>query len=346
MEANIRWVALTAVAPIAWGANYYVTREFLPAGQPLWGAAVRALPAGLLLLVLAGKRPRGVWWGRSALLGLLNTSAFFVLVYVASQTLATSTASMVMALSPLVLMLGAWALLGERPHRTHLAAAGVGLAGVTLMLGGPGAGVRPVGVLASGAALLVSTAGFLLNKRWDGGPSVLSVTAWQLTCGGAVLLIIALVVEGAPPPAGPSAVAAYAYTSVIATALAFLAWFTGLRRLPASTVGLIGLLNPVTGVLLGVTLAGEGLTAPQVVGMVLVVGAVAGGRTRGRGIRPVGRASGAAVGNGASAATPPRATPPGATSPRAIPGPTLPPRIIPPRATPPRATPCSDSGKV
>jgi len=43
--------------------------------------------------------------------------------------------------------------------------------------------------------------------------------------------------------------------SLVATALAYLAWFTGLQRLPAATVGLIGLLNPVTGVLLG-TLSG------------------------------------------------------------------------------------------
>ncbi|MFD6493525.1 DMT family transporter [Streptomyces sp. NPDC059944] len=288
MEGNVRWVALTAVAPVAWGANYYVTREFLPAGQPLWGAALRALPAGCLLLGMARERPRGVWWGRSAVLGLLNTSAFFVLVYVASQTLPTSTASMVMALSPLVLMLGAWALLGERPRWARLVAAVVGLGGVALMLGGPGSEVRRVGVLASVAALLVSAVGFLLSKRWDLGPSVLSVTAWQLTLGGLILLVVAAAAEGTPPSAGPAAIAAYAYTSVVATALAFLAWFTGLRRLPAATVGLVGLLNPVTGVLLGVTLAGEALTALQVTGMALVVAAVLGGRTTTRDARRAG----------------------------------------------------------
>ncbi|MFF1797479.1 EamA family transporter, partial [Kitasatospora sp. NPDC058263] len=73
MEANIRWILVTAVAPVAWGANYYVTREFLPADRPLWGAALRALPAGLILLALARRLPRGAWWWRSAVLGLLNT---------------------------------------------------------------------------------------------------------------------------------------------------------------------------------------------------------------------------------------------------------------------------------
>ncbi|MBZ6084163.1 DMT family transporter [Streptomyces olivaceus] len=280
MEGSFRWAALTAVAPVAWGANYYVTRQFLPADQPLWGAALRALPAGCLLLLAARQRPRGVWWGRSAVLGVLNTSAFFVFVYVASQTLATSTASMVMALSPLALTLGAWLLLAERPSPAHLVAAAVGPAGVVLMLGGPGAQTRPAGILASVAAMLVSTAGYLLSKRWDSGPGVLSVTAWQLTCGGVVLLVLAAVTEGAPPPVGGAAVAAYAYTSLVATALAFLAWFTGLRRLSAGTVGLLGLLNPVTGVLLGLSLADERLGVPQVAGMVLVLAAVLCGRPR------------------------------------------------------------------
>ncbi|WP_205783018.1 hypothetical protein [Microbacterium sp. ABRD28] len=64
METKWRWLLLTAVAPISWGATYYVTRHFLPADAPLWGAALRALPAGLILLLLARRLPRGAWWGR------------------------------------------------------------------------------------------------------------------------------------------------------------------------------------------------------------------------------------------------------------------------------------------
>ncbi|MBO1418297.1 EamA family transporter, partial [Streptomyces sp. FH025] len=110
MEANVRWVLLTALAPLAWGANYHVTHAYLPAEYPLWGAALRALPAGLLLLALARRRPRGPWWWRSALLGLLNTAAFFVLLYLASQRLPTGSAATVMAASPLAMLLTAWAL--------------------------------------------------------------------------------------------------------------------------------------------------------------------------------------------------------------------------------------------
>ncbi|HAJ16677.1 MAG TPA: EamA family transporter, partial [Microbacterium sp.] len=44
----MRWLLLTAIAPIAWGSTYFVTRQFLPADAPLWGALFRALPAGLI----------------------------------------------------------------------------------------------------------------------------------------------------------------------------------------------------------------------------------------------------------------------------------------------------------
>ncbi|MFD8734089.1 EamA family transporter [Streptomyces sp. NPDC059618] len=281
MEANIRRVALTAFAPVAWGANYFVTHEYLPADRPLYGAALRALPAGLVLLALRRRLPRGAWWWRSAVLGLLNMSVFFVLVYVASQLLPTSVASTVMAVAPLTMMLIAWPLVSERPRPAHLAGAVTGLAGVCLMLLTGVDAVSVPGILASAAAMLVSSFGFILAKRWNAGVDVLASTAWQLIAGGVFLLPVAAVAEGAPPALSGPTLLAFGYVTLIATALAFVAWFTGLRHLPTGTVGLIGLLNPVTGVLLGTVVAGEVLTLRQLGGLVLVLaGVVLGGPRR------------------------------------------------------------------
>ncbi|WP_406470637.1 EamA family transporter [Streptomyces sp. NBC_01615] len=285
MEANARWVALTAVAPVAWGTNYFVTHEFLPADRPLYGAALRALPAGLILLALCRQQPRGAWWRRSAVLGLLNVSVFFVLVYVASQLLPTSIASTVMAVSPLTMMLIAWPLVSERPRTAHLAGAAIGLAGVCLMLLTGVERVSVPGVLASAAAMLVSSFGHILAKRWSADADVLASTAWQLTAGGLFLLPVAATVEGPPPALSTPTLLAFGYVTLVATALAFAAWFTGLRHLPAGTVGLIGLLNPVTGVLLGTAVAAEVLTVQQLCGLVLVLAGVVLGRPRREGRR-------------------------------------------------------------
>ncbi|MFE1291509.1 EamA family transporter [Streptomyces sp. NPDC058751] len=286
----MRWVALTAVAPVAWGANYFVTHEFLPADRPLYGAALRALPAGLVLLAVRGRLPRGAWWWRSAVLGLLNMSVFFVLVYAASQLLPTSVASTVMAVAPLTMMLIAWPLVSERPRTAHLAGAVTGLGGVCLMLLSGVEAVSVPGVLASAAAMLVSSFGYILAKRWSAGVDVLASTAWQLTAGGLFLLPVAAAVEGRPPALSGQTLLAFGYVTLIATALAFAAWFTGLRHLPTGTVGLIGLLNPVTGVLLGTVVAKEVLTLQQLGGLVLVLAGVVLGRPARTGRRGTGRA--------------------------------------------------------
>lgn len=271
MEATSKWMLVTAVAPIAWGTTYFVTREFLPADYPLYGAVFRALPAGILLLLVARARPRGAWWWKAAVLGTLNVGLFFVLLYLTAQLLPSSLASTVMAVSPVALMLLAWPLLGERPRLRAIVGALAGIAGVSLMLLTSAGAVNPLGVLASVAAMSSSAVGFVLTKRWAPTTNVVALTSWQLIAGGLIVLPVAVVLEGAPPLLTGPELAGFAYVSVIATAVAFTAWFAGLRHLRASSVGLIGLLNPVSGVLLGVVAGGELLGGRQVAGLALVV---------------------------------------------------------------------------
>ncbi|GII88879.1 ABC transporter permease [Sphaerisporangium siamense] len=282
MEATWWWIIVTAIAPVAWGANYFVTHEYLPTGHPLWGAVLRALPAGLLLLAAGRRLPSGPWWWRSAVLGVLNMGAFFALIYVAAQLLPTGVAATIMASAPVVMMLIAWAMLGERPTLPACAGAALGVTGVCLMLLGGLTAVNPWGVAASVTAMLLSSLGYVLAKRWSDGTGVLATTSWQLIAGGLVLVPFAVVAEGAPPALDGPAAAGFAYVAVVATAVAFAAWFTGLKHLRAGTVGLVGLLNPVTGVLLGTFVAAEALTARQGAGLVLVLAGILLGRPRAR----------------------------------------------------------------
>lgn len=277
METNWRVLGLTALAPIAWGSGYYVTDTFLPPDRPLFGAMVRALPFGLLLLAFRPRLPQGIWWWRALVLGTLNIGAFFALIFVAAYRLPGGLAATLMATAPILIMLMAWGLIGEKPALASLAGAGIGVIGVALLVLQSTITVDPIGLAASFAAMAMSSLGFVLVKRWHPPVDMLTFTAWQLVAGGLVLLPIALIVEGAPPAMGLSEIGGFLYLGLPATVVAYVVWFRGLRELPAAAVSLVGLLNPVAGTVVGVALAGEAFGLVQAFGMLLVlVGILAG----------------------------------------------------------------------
>lgn len=267
-------LALTAIAPVAWGSTYYVTREYLPGDAALWGGVFRALPAGLILLLICRRLPRGSWWWKSLVLGTLNIGAFFALVYAVAQLLPSSIAATTMAVSAGVLMLLAWPLLGERPKRWPLIGAALGFLGVAIMVFDGQSKISMLGILLSLTAMGISSLGFILAKKWSSGQPIVDTTAWQLVAGGLLLLPFAWLIQGPPPALDRQAVLGFGYLSVVATAIAFLAWFSGLRHLPSGTVGLLGLLNPVAGVILGTLLAAESLGIQSLGGMALVFSGV------------------------------------------------------------------------
>lgn len=271
VKATWRWALITAVAPITWGSTYFVTAHFLPANIPLWGSALRALPAGLVLLLLARRLPHGSWWWRSVVLGVLNFGGFFTLIYLSAVLLPSSVAASIMALAPLVMGALGWLVLAERPTGWMATGAALGILGVLAIVGAGLSPANPWGVLTSLTALLMSSVGAVLNKKWTKDVPVLASTAWQAIVGGLVLVVAAAVVEGPLPSFTGTQLLAFAYISLFATALASVCWFAGLRHLAAGTVGIVGLLNPVTGVALGTLAAGEQLTWWQAAGMAMVL---------------------------------------------------------------------------
>lgn len=273
--SKARWPLLVAVAPIAFGSTYWVTKEYLPLDSPLWGSAIRALPAGLVLMMFARRLPRGAWWWRAVVLGTLNMGLFFCLIYISAQLLPSSVAASITSITPVMIIGFAWLLLRQRPSLRVVVGAGVGAVGVLLIVGTATGALDVRGVIASFAAMTLSSVGAVLTRRWDDGTPILTVTAWQLVVGGIELAGLALLFEGAPPSIDGPQLLAFSYVSLVATALAFFCWFSGFRHLPAGVVGVIGLLNPVTGVTLGVLLGSESLTAPQILGIVLVLVSIA-----------------------------------------------------------------------
>lgn len=274
MRSNASDVLLTAIAPAIWGSTYIVTTEFLPNFPPLTVAMLRALPAGLLLLVLVRQLPAGVWWARSFVLGVLNFSVFLSMLFIAAYRLPGGVAATVGAIQPLLVVFLAYFVLARPIRLVSIVSALVGAAGVALLVLMPRAALDPVGVLAGLVGAGSMACGMVLSRKWQPPVSLLTFTAWQLTAGGLLLVPAALLLEPAIPVPSTTNLLALTWLGLIGMALTYLLWLRGITRLDPSVVSPLLLLSPVTAVLLGWLVLGQTLTAFQIAGGILVVGSI------------------------------------------------------------------------
>ncbi|WP_416974368.1 EamA family transporter [Streptomyces sp. 4F14] len=275
-------VLLTALAPVSWGTTYAVTSEFLPPDRPLFTGLMRALPAGLLLLALTRTLPRGAWWWKAGVLGALNIGAFFPLLFLAAYRLPGGLAAAVSSVGPLFVLALSTLLLRERPSVRPLLTGIAAALGVTLVvLKGAGA-LDTLGMTAAVASTASMSAGTVLTKKWGRpeGAGPLTLAGWQLTAGGLLIAPLALLVEGAPPALDARAIGGYLYLALANTAVAYWLWFRGIGRLSVTQVSLLGSLSPVTAAVVGWAALDQSLTALQLVGMGVALGATVLGQLR------------------------------------------------------------------
>ncbi|RFS83729.1 EamA family transporter [Actinomadura spongiicola] len=271
-------LALAAFAPASWGTTYVVTTTMLPPDRPLLAATLRALPAGLVLLAVTHRLPRGDWWWKSIVLGLLNFGAFFPLIFFAAYRLPGGVASTIGSVQPLIVALLSLGVLGIRPTRAVLYAALAGTGGVALLTLTAEARLDPLGIAAMLTATSLMATAIVLAKKWGRPDSPLVMTAWQLTVGGLVLAPLTLAFEGVPPTIDGENVLGFAYLGLIGTAIAYALWFRGIDRLPATSVSLLGLTNPLVATLAGLLILSQTLTPWQLVGFTIALGALVAGQ--------------------------------------------------------------------
>ncbi len=274
MPYRTRDVFLTALAPLSWGATYLVTTEFLPAGRPLLSGCLRALPAGLVLSMVTRTRPRGSWWLKAGILGLLNIGGFFALLFAAAYRLPGGVAAAVGAIQPLIAVGLAAVLLRERPQPITLGAVSIGILGVVVLVTKSTAELDGLGLaFAFGGAGAMAT-GVVLTKHWGRPVQLLAFTSWQLIAGGLFLLPIVVLLEGAPPPLTTRNIVGYLWLMTIGTALAYSLWFRGIGLLPVVATSVLGALSPIVAALLGWIVVGERLSEAQIIGALTAIAAV------------------------------------------------------------------------
>lgn len=274
MRAKASDLLLTAVAPAIWGSTYIVTTQLLPHFSPMTVAMLRALPAGLLLLLIVRQLPRGIWWLRAFVLGALNISIFLSMLFVAAYRLPGGVAGTVAATQPLMVVFLAPLVLGVPTRPLSIVAALVGMGGVALLVLTPKAALDALGIAAGLAGAASMASGNILARKWQPPVSLLTFTAWQLTAGGLLLVLPVLVFDPALPVPTHANLLGLAWLGLVGAAFTYAIWFRGIARLESAAVSSLLFLSPLTAVLLGWVFLGQTLTWLQMAGIAVVLGSI------------------------------------------------------------------------
>ena len=273
-------VAAALMIAATWGLNFTVIRfgldELTPFAFAGWRFVLGALPA----LVLP--RPKISW---TVLLGMavFLFSGQFVLLFLAMQAgLPPGLSSVLVQLhGPLTLVLAAL-FLRERATKGQWLGLAIAMVGVVLI-------ARSVegsaSVLAVGIALLSALSWatgnlFLRNTR---GASLFAVTAWAYLLPILPMLLVSALLDGTAAALAPILAPTWKmwlsllYSVVPVMWLGYWLWGTLLRSYPAAKVGPVSLLVPCCALAFASLLVGETIGGLRLLGVVVVLGAVAAG---------------------------------------------------------------------
>lgn len=277
-------IAAFAVIYLVWGSTFLATRIGVLEMPPMLFAAGRFTIAGTLLSILAlvlGERfPRmRREWLHAGLFSILMVPLSNGLSTLAVRHVPSNEAALLAAGSALWLAgLGAIGPRGHTLRGASILGVLLGFAGVVLLVW-PHADAAP-GHLGWRALLLLSSMNFAIasivyrDAHLAVGPMAFNATIMLM---GAACLAIAGVATGEPSHWrwSGTGVAAMLYLALFGSALAYTSYTWLLKHAPADRVGTFAYVNPAIATVLGWAVLGEALTGGQLVGVMVILAAVA-----------------------------------------------------------------------
>ncbi|MDQ3787765.1 MAG: DMT family transporter [Actinomycetota bacterium] len=274
--------SLLVIAGVLWGTGGLAGALLQSTAglAPVPVAAYRLLVGGVLAtLVVACLGQLRHLRGRAALVRLVVSGvllAEFQAAYqVAVARISVSLATLItIGCVPVFVALGS----GIRERRWPVPRAAFAilgsLAGLALLSGAP-AGVDGWRAFAGVVASLLAGAGFALLTLVTARPLAgqHAITCVGLLLGGVLLLPLGLT-DGMSVPLSAPVLGLVIYLGAVPTAVAYGAYFLGLRHTHPTAAALATMLEPLTATVLAVVIAGERLEVAGVAGAVLIAGAL------------------------------------------------------------------------
>ncbi len=273
------WGLLLALSML-WGATFFfgkIARAELSAFTiVLFRVGIAAAILAVAMRLSGLEFPKGLkgWWPY-LVMGLLNNVIPFSLIFWGQREIGAGLAAVLNASTPLFGAIVAHIVTDDEKLRSNrLIGVLIGIAGVAVLMGPTGLDLNFSRALGMGAVLLASLSYGISGswaKRFRGVPA-LTTSACQLTCSTAIMAPLVLAFD---PPWAQAVPSLKVMLSVLAiatlcTALAYILFFTIIRRAGASNVLLVTLLVPFSATALGIVFLGEQLHATDLAGAALV----------------------------------------------------------------------------
>ncbi|MDL5029296.1 DMT family transporter [Vibrio satsumensis] len=264
-------ILLAMIPAFFWGTTYAVTQFTLQEWPPLLLGALRALPAGLLLLAVKPTLPKKGEWQIIFTLGLINIATFFGLIFVMALTLPSAISGVGMISVPVFAMIFHWVVKKQRPHLIQ-ALSGIGLITLAWVLFNPSQiALNPIGLGAMFAAIMCIVIGSSITKSLGNRMHWWKVLTWQLILGGTILSVASGVHAFIDPQPYVNAVTHFDTRNAMGlvwviglnTALGYGMYVWLLQRMSVVDFTFGGIANPVAGIVTGMVLMGESFTAVQ-----------------------------------------------------------------------------------
>ena len=264
-------ILLAMIPAFFWGTTYAVAQLTLPDWPPLLLGALRALPAGLILLLINPSLPKKSQWGILFRLAMVNIAIFFSLIFVMASTLPSSISGVGMVSLPVFAMLYDWLINKNKPNKIQ-AFFGILLILLAWMLFNPGAiQLNPIGLIAMLLAVLCIVYGGSMTKLLGKRINWWNILTWQLILGGIILTIASLVDASLSPESYLKVVTEFklinglglVWMILLNTVIAYALYVWLLQRMTVVDFTFAGIASPVTGILAGLLLLDESFTVIQ-----------------------------------------------------------------------------------
>jgi len=273
-----------AITSVGWGFNWPVTKYLLSELPPLTlrGSSGVIGAALLALLALLSRQSLHVprWmWPRIVLLGVLNVTAWMVLMGLALLWLPASEAALIAYTMPVWASLLAWPVLGERPTLLRTIALLMAFAGLASIMGGNGLSAsmqKLPGIIMALCGAIGFAVGTVLAKRRPILLPPIPAAAWQIGIGCLPVAIAGLLIETTNVSAvTETGWALLVYSVVGQFCIAYVSWFAALARLPASVAAIGTMAVPVIGVVTSALALHEPLGPGQIGALIFTLAGVA-----------------------------------------------------------------------